>query len=170
MPVTLDTKMTPAELVVAREYLGITGPWLAEVAHVASRTQRRWEAGDSEIPTPVEELVRELADTAADTVDRLVADLLKQKKPGVVLLRTDADYQAAAPAGRRIAYPARWHHHVAARASIEVPAVILAFAGEKAPAGDWIRPVVAAKRVGAGLGQAVYTTVQMDYPSWQGRQ
>lgn len=166
MPAT-GTKMTAAELVVAREFLGVTGPWFARAVRANARTQRRWEAGDSEVSANAEALVTQLAEASWEATDRLITYLTEQKNPGVALLRTDDDYQAAAPAGC-IAYPARWHHHVAARAALEVPAVTLAFVGEKAPAGQWIQLVVSTKR--ADTGEAVYTTALMDYPSWKGRQ
>ncbi len=129
--------MSAAELTVAREFLGLTGGWIASTAGYSARTQRRWEAGDTGIPQNVQALVETLEKLTHDTVTWLINRLQHARSLGVMLLRDDAAYQAAAPAGA-IALPARWHHHVAARATLDFPGALnLMFDDEPGP--RWLR-------------------------------
>ncbi len=52
--------MTPAALKAARQQLGLTQAGLAALMRCDARTVRKWEAGDREIPGPVEVLVEAL--------------------------------------------------------------------------------------------------------------
>lgn len=155
--------MSCAELVVAREFLGITGTWLAQAAHVDTRTERRYEAGDVDIPATLHAIIATLEQHARDAVAQLCERLALVTDRGVLLLRTDVDYQAAAPAG--IAMPARWHHHVVARAALTFPDVMLAFEGEKAPLGTWLRPVAALADLGDGIDEIRHTTTRTSSPN-----
>jgi hypothetical protein len=156
--------MTHAQLVTAREFLGITGDWIAAAAHVNRRTHRRWEAGDTLIPAEVQTLIETLHQLTADAVAHLTERLPFLTDRGLILLRTDADYQAAAPAGT--AMPARWHHHVAARAAERAPAAMIAFQGEHAPPGNWLRQIVALTDPHTiSLHNVNYTTTRLPHPA-----
>jgi hypothetical protein len=148
--------MTSAELTAAREFLGLTGRWIAEVADVDDRNQRRWAAGVQTIPPHAQYLIEGLEELAGNAVTHLAEYLKLVTDRGVVLLRDDADYQAAAPAGT-VAMPARWHHHVAARTNLLFPELMLAFAGEPAPSGNWLHMVVSVADLRTGLDEVTYT-------------
>lgn len=123
-----DERMTPAELQVVREYLGLTPEWLAEHLNVSARTVRHWGAGRYAIPDGVrlemEDLERRTGEFVAGAVDKLM-DL---PDPGVLTYRSDAEYHAANPG---IEFPASWHRAVVARIAQEVPALRIAY-----PEGD----------------------------------
>lgn len=157
--------MTAAELVLAREFLGLTGAWIAQTAHASARSVRRWESGHAQIPAAVHAVVEGLESLTAAAVTWLRSELTHYlvATPGVLLLRTDEDYRAVCPEG--IAMPARWHRHVAARAGADVPALMIAFQGERAPAGSWLRPVVAVADLGVGLDEARYSMTVLDSPT-----
>lgn len=58
--------MTPAELKSARHTLGLSAEGFAQLMRVQSgRTVRKWEAGDRDIPGPVEVLTEALLASAA---------------------------------------------------------------------------------------------------------
>lgn len=58
--------MTPDELKEARHRLGLSANALADLVGVSDgRTVRRWEAGDRDIPGPVQVLLRALLANAA---------------------------------------------------------------------------------------------------------
>jgi hypothetical protein len=154
------TTMTHAELVTAREFLGITGGWIAAAARVNRRTHRRWEAGETSIPAEAQTLIETLQQLTADAVAHLTERLAFLTHRGVILLRTDADYQAAAPAGT--AMPARWHHHVAARSAERDLATTIAFEEEQAPPGNWLRQIVAVTDPrNISLRDVSYTTTRL---------
>ncbi len=64
--------MTPADLKVRRESLGLPQSWIAERLGVQDRAVRRWEAGDSPIPEAVDDL---LTDTETRTLAWLDATI-----------------------------------------------------------------------------------------------
>ncbi|MFD7972405.1 helix-turn-helix domain-containing protein [Streptomyces clavifer] len=68
-------RMTPAEFKVVREFLGVTGDWLAGYLEVSPRTVRNWEQGTYAIPEQLSDL----------------------PEPGVVTYRDDEEYHAAHP-------------------------------------------------------------------------
>lgn len=115
--VSVAGRMSPAELRVVREYLGLTAQWLAERLEVARPTLARWEAGGSPIPDRVRLQIEALeADTARTVADG--ADAVKDlPNPVVVTYRTDADYEKHGPVG---GWPASWHRAVVARIAHEV--------------------------------------------------
>lgn len=65
--------MTPAELRLIRESLGLSGEDLARHLDVAARTVRRWEHGHSPIPDGVGDELAALERDAEQRVDRIVA-------------------------------------------------------------------------------------------------
>ncbi len=102
--------MSPAELRMVREYLGVSAEWLADRLGVALRTVRRWEHGQSAVPDGVREQVEELEVVAAGHVNAAV-DALGDAVEAVLTI-PDAD------AG---GFPAGWWRMVAARVAQDVP-------------------------------------------------
>jgi hypothetical protein len=156
--------MTAAELVVYRESLGLTGAWIAKATGTGPRTERRWEAGEYGIPAETHATVAQLLATTDSAVRYLVGALRLLAHPGVVLLRTDQAYKAACTDGS-IVMPARWHRAVAARAAMQIPTLMLAFEGEHAPQGDWLRPVISVADFGTRLDDVRYATTRLPAPS-----
>lgn len=119
--------MTPAELKVAREFLGLTGDWLAGHLGVPPRTYRRWEEGTRGIPDAVRLAVAALEAEAADHVTRGIGALAALPDPGVLTYRSDTEYHTAHP---EITFPASWHRAVVARIAQEVAALQIAYASD----------------------------------------
>ena len=67
-----DERMTPAELRVVREWLGLTGEALGLLIGVQDRTVRRWEAGQDRIPDGARLDIERLEFFAVAAVDALV--------------------------------------------------------------------------------------------------
>lgn len=120
-----DERMTPAEFRVVREYLGLTGEWLAAHLGVQPRSVRRWEAGTVPIPDGVREEIETLEERTAEVVERSVARLLDVPDPVVVTYRSDDHYAAAEPEAG--GWPASWHRAVVARVAQEVPGLAIEY-------------------------------------------
>lgn len=125
-------RMTPAELRVVREFLGLTPEWLASHLNVSARTVRHWEAGKYLIPDGVRLEVENLEAVTGEFIGNAVEQLMDVPDPVVATYRTDAEYQAAVPG---ITFPASWHRAVIARVAQEVPALSIVFAVD-VPAGQ----------------------------------
>lgn len=126
--------MTAAELRVVREYLGLTGDWLAEHLHVSPRTVRHWEHGKYAIPDGVRAEIELLETVTADMVTAGVDayhDLPDPTEMPLTTYRTDADYRGHHP---EVAWPASWHRAVCARIAQEVPGLTIIY-WEQADAG-----------------------------------
>ncbi|MFD3638244.1 helix-turn-helix domain-containing protein [Streptomyces griseus] len=119
-----DERMTDAEFRVARDWLGLTGDWLAAHLGVSPRTVRHWEQGKYAIPDGVRQEMEDLEARTGAFVAGAVAKLLDVPEPGVITYRTDAEYHAAHP---EIPFPASWHRAVVARIAQEVPALTIAY-------------------------------------------
>jgi hypothetical protein len=119
-----DERMTPAELRVIREFLGLSGEWLAERLHVQGRTWRRWEAGQSLIPDGVRIAIEEIEEIAADMVEQTVTQLMDVPDPTVITYRSDAEYRAAHP---ELDWPASFHRAILARVAQEVTALSITY-------------------------------------------
>ncbi|MFJ9420732.1 helix-turn-helix domain-containing protein [Streptomyces sp. NPDC101249] len=115
-----DERMTPAELRVVREFLGLTPEWLGGHLNVSARTVRHWEAGKYAIPDGVREEVEDLEARTGEFVSGIVGQLLDIPDPVIVTYRDDDEYRAAHP---EIPFPASWHRAVIARVAQEVPAL-----------------------------------------------
>ncbi|MFH9471775.1 helix-turn-helix domain-containing protein [Streptomyces clavifer] len=89
--------MTPAELKVVREFLGVTGDWLAGYLEVSPRPVRNWEQGTYAIPDGVRLAVETLETRTAQFVAGVVEQLSDLPEPGVVTYRDDEEYHAAHP-------------------------------------------------------------------------
>ena len=119
-----DERMTDAEFKVVREFLGLTGDWLAEHLGVSARTVRHWEQGKYAIPDGVRLALEDLERRTGEFIDGIVPHLLDMPDPGVVTYRTDAEYHAAHP---DVPFPASWHRAVVARVAQEVPGLTIAY-------------------------------------------
>ncbi|MFF3094188.1 helix-turn-helix domain-containing protein [Streptomyces cyaneofuscatus] len=124
-----DERMTDAEFRVIRDWLGLTGDWLATHLKVSPRTVRHWEQGKYAIPDGVRLELENLEARTGEFVGNAVAALMDVPEPGVLTYRTDAEYHAAHP---EVPFPASWHRAVVARIAQEVPGLTIAYA----PQGD----------------------------------
>ncbi len=115
-----DERMTDAEFRVVREYLGLTGDWLAGHLKVSARTVRHWEQGKYPIPDGVRLALEDLETRTAEFVSGIVEKLLDVPDPVVVVYRTDGEYHREHPG---MAFPASWHRAAVARVAQEVPAL-----------------------------------------------
>jgi transcriptional regulator with XRE-family HTH domain len=120
-----DERMTDAEFKVVREFLGLTGDWLAGHLGVSARTVRHWEQGKYAIPDGVRLEMEDLERRTGEWIDRLVPQLMDLPDPGVYVYRTDEEYHEAHP---EVPLPASWHRAVVARVAQEVPALRIAYA------------------------------------------
>lgn len=120
-----DERMTDAEFKTVREFLGLTGDWLAAHLHVDPRTIRHWEAGKYPIPDGVRLEIERLEEVTGVFIGSVVEALMDMPDPGVIVYRNDAEYHAAHP---EIGFPASWHRAVVARVAQEVPALRIAYA------------------------------------------
>lgn len=122
-----DERMTPAEFKVVREFLGLTGDWLAAHLGVSPRTVRHWEQGKYAIPDGVRLVIESLEARTGAFVTQSVVKLMDLPDPGVVTYRDDAEYHAAHP---DVEFPASWHRAVVARVAQEVPGLSIVFASD----------------------------------------
>lgn len=120
-----DERMTDAEFRVVREYLGLTGDWLAGHLGVSSRTIRHWEQGKYAIPDGVRLEMELLEARTGDYIGSVIEQLMDVPDPVVRAFRSDAEYREADPSS---SFPASWHRMVLARVALEVPALSIAYA------------------------------------------
>jgi hypothetical protein len=120
-----DERMTNAEFRVVREFLGLSGPWLAMHLGVSDRTIRHWEAGRYPIPDGVRLAVEQIEADAGRAVSTGVDALMDLPDPAVLTYPSDEEYHTAHP---EITYPASWHRAVIARIAQEVPALVIEYA------------------------------------------
>ncbi|MFH9108487.1 helix-turn-helix domain-containing protein [Streptomyces albus] len=122
-----DERMTAAEFKVVREFLGLTGDWLAGHLGVSPRTVRHWEQGKYAIPDGVRLEIEKLERQTGEFVSGIVEKLMDLPEPGVITYRDDDEYHAAHP---EIPFPAAWHRAVVARVAQEVPALSITYADQ----------------------------------------
>lgn len=127
-----DERMTDAEFKVVREYLGLTGDWIAAHLGVSPRTVRHWEHGKYPIPDGVRLEMENLEASTGQFVSGIIQKIMDLPDPGVVTYRTDAEYHAAHP---EIPFPASWHRAVVARVAQEVPGLAIAYADKAEASG-----------------------------------
>lgn len=120
-----DERMTDAEFRTIREFLGLTGDWLAARLGVAPRTVRHWEQGKYPIPDGVRLAIEDLENRTGQFIGGCVNALMDLPEPGVIVYRSDVEYHAAHP---EISFPASWHRAAVARIALEVPALRIAYA------------------------------------------
>lgn len=119
-----DERMNPAEFRVVREFLGLTGDWLANHLGVSGRTVRHWEQGKYPIPDGVRLAIEELEQRTGDFVGGCVEKLMDLPEPVVVTYRSDDGYHQANPG---VDLPASWHRAVVARVAQEVPGLSITY-------------------------------------------
>lgn len=119
-----DERMTDAEIKTIREFLGVTGEWLAGHLGVSSRTVRHWEQGKYPVPDGVRLAVESLEERTGEYIGRLVDWLNDEPEPQIVTYRDDEEYQQADP---RSPYSASWHRAVVARTALEVRGLAIQF-------------------------------------------
>jgi DNA-binding XRE family transcriptional regulator len=122
-----DERMTPAEFKVVREFLGLTGDWLAAHLNVSPRTVRHWEEGKYKIPDGVRLAIEELEARTGEYVGAVVEQVMDLPDPIVSTYRTDVEYEAADPSSP---FPASWHRAVIARVAQEAPGLSIVFASD----------------------------------------
>lgn len=125
-----DERMTPAEFKVVREFLGLTGDWLAAHLDVSPRTVRHWEQGKYAIPDGVRLAVEDLEARTAEFINGVVEKLIDIAAPVVITYRDDAEYHAAHP---ETSFPASWHRSVVARVAQEVPGLGIEYGAKDEP-------------------------------------
>ena len=119
-----DERMTDAEFKVVREYLGLTGDWLATHLGVSARTVRHWEQGKFSIPDGVRIALEDLEARTGLFLDGIIPKFNNLPAPGILTYRTDEDYQQHHPDAE---FPASWHRAVCARIAQEVPALAITY-------------------------------------------
>lgn len=126
-----DDPMTPAELRVVTEWLGLRQSDVATLLDVTERTVRHWLAGRYSIPDGVRLTIEQWEASTAQAVDDVVAALNDARDVSVAIYRTDEELWAARADTKP--WPAGWWRMVVARAAHEVPGVAIAYA--EPPAG-----------------------------------
>ncbi|MFI2078537.1 helix-turn-helix domain-containing protein [Streptomyces triculaminicus] len=119
-----DERMTPAEFKVVREFLGLTGDWLAGHLGVSGRTVRSWEAGKHPIPDGVRLEIEDLEARTAGFISGCISQLKDLPDPRVITYRDDTEYHTTHP---EMPFPASWHRAVIARIAQEVPGLAIAY-------------------------------------------
>jgi len=116
-----DERMTDAEFKVVREYLGLTGDWLAGHLGVSPRTVRHWEQGKYPIPDGVRLAMENLEAVAAQQVTAAIEVLTDAPDAVMVIPRAEKDCPSECP------WPPSWHRAVAARIAQEVPGLSIVY-------------------------------------------
>ena len=118
--------MTPADLKIRREALGLSGEQLAARCGIQSRSVRRWEAGFTPVPDFVEDVLLEIEVFTDRLVAVSVAEAAAQFEASaddvieIQAYATDEDMWAAHPDWEPM--PASWFRMVCWRVSEELPA------------------------------------------------
>ncbi|MEO6701748.1 MAG: DUF1870 family protein [Jatrophihabitantaceae bacterium] len=116
--------MTDAELRVVRDFLGLTGAWLANHLGVEARTVRRWEAGISPIPDAVRVEMGRLEELAAASVELAIQQLNDARDAVILTYRDDEDLRLAHP---EQLFPAAYHRAIVARVAHDVPGLTIRY-------------------------------------------
>jgi transcriptional regulator with XRE-family HTH domain len=112
-----DERMSPAELLVIREFLGLSRDALAALLDVPSGSITKWESGDTSVPDGARLAVERIEAATATTVSAGINAAMDAPGPTLVIYRTDEEYRSAHP---DTVYPAAWHRAVVARIAQEV--------------------------------------------------
>lgn len=128
-----DERMPPIKLKAVREWVGVSGDWLASFLGVSARTIRSWEDGRNPIPGGVRLEVEALEALTGQAVTAAVASARDARDPVIVTYRHDGDYWEAEPGavarlgrdGAPVRWPASWHRRVAMRVAMEVPGLAI---------------------------------------------
>lgn len=123
-----EDPLTPAEVRIAREYLGLTGDKMAEKLGVNPRTLRSWEQGRDPIPGRIRPEIAELKAATDAAVAKLVAGLEDSDDDTLITYRTDEEYKEAVRGTSWSegwhGWSASWHRQVCARAAAQTGARI----------------------------------------------
>jgi Domain of unknown function (DUF1870) len=122
-----DERMSPAEFRVVREFLGLTGDWLARHLGVNPRTVRSWEQGRDPIPDGVRMAIEDLEHRTGQFIGSVIDKLMDTPDPAVITYRNDDDYRADHP---DVPFPASWHRAVVARIAQEVPGLSIMYGSD----------------------------------------
>jgi len=122
-----NDRMSAAEFRVAREYLGLTGDWLASDLAVNPRTVRAWEQGKYPVPDGVAAQVRGMLAETATLVAEVKASLRDNPEPRMTTYASDEDYRRHNPDG---AWSAGWHRAATARVAEQIPGLRIEFPAE----------------------------------------
>lgn len=123
-----EDPLTPAEVRIAREYLGLTGDRMAEKLGVNPRTLRSWEQGRDPVPGRIRPEIAELKEATDAAVAKLVAGLAESGDDTLITFGSDEEYTAWAKgiswSEGWHGWPASWHRQVCARAAAQTGARI----------------------------------------------
>ena len=117
-----NPEITGAELRIWRDRLGLSGDLLAEIIGVAPRTLRRWEYGQSPVPSGVaQEMLAIEAETTAMVAEMI--DGLTRDADGVAWVYTYPTDEALLTADPEVEWSAGWHRACAGRVADQVESV-----------------------------------------------
>ena len=102
-----------------------TAPSMARMLDVADRSVRRWIAGTAPIPDGVRVWVERIEAATADAVGQVLAAIMDEPDPTVIVYRTDEEMWGERPDSEPM--PARWWRMVAARAAYEAPGLTITY-------------------------------------------
>jgi transcriptional regulator with XRE-family HTH domain len=123
-----EDPLTPAEVRIAREYLGLTGDKMAEKLGVNPRTLRSWEQGRDSIPGRIRPEIAEMKAATDAVVARLVAGLEDSDDDMLITYRNDDEYKEAMRGTSWSeglhGWSAAWHRQVCARVAAQTGARI----------------------------------------------
>lgn len=121
--VPADGRMTPIELKIVREALGLSREQLAAALNVGLRSVDDWESGRRPIPDGVRDDVERIEAYTAQVADQLAAHLLEHAGPDPVfeVYDRDTDMPALDLPGAPLPPTARWWRTVAYRVAEDVP-------------------------------------------------
>lgn len=123
-----EDPLTPAEVRIAREYLGLNGDKMADKLGVNPRTLRSWEQGRDSVPGRIRPEIAEMKATTDAAVAKLVATLDDSGDDTLVTFRNDDEYAAwvrdTSWSEGWHGWSASWHRQVCARAAAKAGARI----------------------------------------------
>ena len=119
-------RISGAELRVWLDWLGIDGEHIGRILGVRTDTVRRWVSGRDLIPLRVGDELQDVENATTATIAEVIATPGDMADPAVTVYRTDAELWAARPDVEP--YPAKWWRMVVARATAEVPGVMIEWA------------------------------------------
>lgn len=118
--------MTPADLKIRREALGLSGEDLAARCEVQARAVRRWEGGTTPVPDFVDDVLLDLEVFTDRLVEGNVAEILKRidglgpdEVVEIPAFATDQDLWDAMPEAKPL--PAMWFRRVLWRVAERLP-------------------------------------------------
>jgi transcriptional regulator with XRE-family HTH domain len=121
--VPVDGRMTPIQLKVVREALGLSREQLAAALNVALRSVDDWESDRRPIPDGVREDVERIEAYTAEVAEQLAGHLLELggEDPVFEVYDRDADMPDLELPGAPLPPTARWWRAVAYRVAEDVP-------------------------------------------------